>query len=203
MCGDAKTAKAQRHLTLALDPFQEVSVRAIIETKDPAKGKAIAAFQMTDTRDGVVAGGVTIVCTSPPYPSDLPSALGPGNPCPLVLGVGLAAVDPGTGPRSSANPGVIDTRHPQDVVAMVENLSRATLNNALIWLEHMDQSGVAWKSRVWHLGTMEPKAQFWATFAVDGRGSNPGQWEASFVVAADKFDPVRLRADFRIAPRNR
>jgi hypothetical protein len=110
MCGDAKTAKAQRHLTLALDPFQEVSVRAIIETKDPAKGKAIAAFQMTDTRDGVVAGGVTIVCTSPPYPSDLPSALGPGNPCPLVLGVGLAAVDPGTDPRSSANPGVIDTR---------------------------------------------------------------------------------------------
>ena len=194
MCGDVKTIKTQRHLTRALDPFQEVSVRAIIETDDPPTGKAIAAFQMTDTRAGVVMGGVTIVCTSPRYPSNLPSAPGPANPCPLVLGGGLAAY-PG------ADPGVIDTRHPQDLVALVENPSRATLNNALIWLEHLDQSGVRWEPRVWYLGTMEPKARFWATFAVDGRGSNPGQWEASFVVASDKFDPVRLRAGFRILPR--
>jgi hypothetical protein len=203
MCGDAKNIKTQRHLALAVAPFQEVNVRVIIETDDPSTGKAIAAFQMTDTRAGVLTGGVTIVCTSPRYPSDLPPMPGPSNPCPLILGAGLTAIDPGTDPRSPANPGIIDTRHPQDLVALVENPSRATLKNALMWLEHMDQSGVRWESRVWHLGAMEHKARFWATFAVDGRGSNPGQWEASFVVASDNFDPVRLRAGFRILPRNR
>src|SRR5690242_6474936 len=74
MCGDPGKIKVQEKLTISLNPFQEVSVRAIIETHDPSKGNAIAVFQVHDTRNGVVVGGVTIVCTTPEYPSDFPSA---------------------------------------------------------------------------------------------------------------------------------
>ena len=202
MCGNPKSTAVQQKLRIALEPFQEVTVRAIIETNDPPKGKAIAAFAVTETRGRAVTGGVTIVCTSPKYPADLPSAPDPANPCPIVLAARLAAVDPGVDPRSSSAPGVIDTKHPQDLVALVENPARTTLTNAVMWLEHMDQSGVTSVPRVWHLGTIEPKGRFWATWEVDGRSASPGQWEATFIVGSDNYDPVRLRAGFKILPRN-
>lgn len=202
MCGDLKTTTVQQHLTITLEPFQEVTVRAIIETTNPRKGKAIAAFVVTETRSRKVTGGVTIVCTSPQYPADLPSAPDPANPCPIILAAGLTAVDPGVDPRSSTTPGVINTKHPQDLVALVENPARKTLTNAVMWLEHMDRSGVISTPRVWHLGTIEPKGQFWATWEVDGRGASSGQWEASFIVSSDNFDPIRLRAGFSVLPRN-
>ena len=201
LCGSPKSTPVKQKLTIALEPFQDGSVRAIIATNDPPKGNAITAFAVTDTRGRKVVGGVTIICTSPQYPTDLPAGPDPANPCPLVLAADLTTVAPGADPQSPATPGVIDTRHPQDLVAIVENPSQKTLINTVIWLEHMDQSGVSAEAKVWHLGTIEPKGQFLATWEVDGRDASPGEWEATFIVGSDNFDLLRLRAGFRVLPR--
>lgn len=202
MCGDPNSRKLQKKLTVTLEPFQDVTVRAVIMTNDPAKGKAIAAFAVSETRGRKLTGGVTIVCTSPQYPSDLPAAPDPAKPCPIMLAASLAVVDPGSDPSSASSPGVIDTKHPQDLVAVIENPKRKTLTNAVMWLEHLDQSGVTAEPKVWNIGTIEPKGRFWATWEVDGRGASPGRWEATFVVGSDNYDPVRIRAAFTVLPRD-
>lgn len=200
LCGDVATTRPRAKISVTLDSYQDTAVRVIVTVREPPKGKQVAAaFQVSDTRNGAVVGGVTVVCTTPPYPKDLPSAAGPKNPCPLVLARDIFCVDPGADPRSVSGPsGVISNTHPQDLVALVANDGKTDLTSTTLCLEHTDSSGVTVAPQVWHLGTVEPGGQFWATWAVDARQAIPGQYSATFVAQSDGFDPVRLRGQFRI-----
>lgn len=127
LCGDPRQARPQKRLSVRLGPFEETTVRVLVETQEPPKGRrALAAFRVTDRCGKKVAGGVTVVCTSPPYGTSLPSAPDPANPCPLALAVPLYCVDPGTDPSKTLTPpGTIDPRHPRDLVAVIENTGPA------------------------------------------------------------------------------
>lgn len=204
MCSDVSRILLLQELTIQLDPYQDVVVRAVVEIREPTKGRsAVAAFYVTDTRTGGVTGGVTVVCTSPAYPTRLPSAPDPMNLCPLFLATDLFCVDPAIDPGFAGGvPGLIETSRPQDLVALVENSGPKDLTNTTLYLEHTDNSGVNFVPRVWHIGNVNPGGRFWATWAVDARGAQPGKYEATFVAQSDQYEPIRLRAGFRIRARN-
>jgi hypothetical protein len=204
ICAKANAVQTTKKLTVQIEAFQDILVRAVIKVQEPSKRQhAVAAFQVTDIRNRVVVGGVTIVCSSPDYPASLPAASDPANPCPLVLAAPLACVDPGADPRSTTGkPGVIDTAKPQDMVVLVENAGQKTITNTTLHLEHTGGSNVLAIPRVWHIGTVEPGGRFWATWEVDARTAVPGKHEATFVAQCDDYEPVRLRAKFEIRPRN-
>jgi hypothetical protein len=204
ICTRVERVRTQEKLNLQIDEFQDVLVRAIITVQEPSKRtRARAAFQITDTRNGTVAGGVTIICSSPQFPTDLPSAAGPTNPCPLFIAAELTCVDPGADPRLTVGqPGIIDTTKPQDLVVLIENGGPKELTNALVCLEHTSDSNVLAVPLAWHIGTIEPGGRFWATWEVDARTALPGNYEATFVAQCDDYEPVRLSAKFAIRPPN-
>jgi hypothetical protein len=204
ICAKPEAVETKEKFTLQIDAFQDILVRAVIKVQEPPKRQhAVAAFHVTDIRDRVVIGGVTIVCSSPEYPANLPAAPDPTNPCPLILAADLTCVDPGADPRSTTSkPGVIDTTKPQDIVVLVENTGPRSLTNTTVHLEHTSGSNVLTVPRVWHVGTIEPGGRFWATWEVDARTAVPGIHEATFVAQSDNYEPVRLRAKFEIRSRN-
>jgi hypothetical protein len=203
-CAKTATVKTARKLTLEIEPWQDVLVRAVIKVQEPPKKiPAVAAFRISDTRSKAVVGGVTVVCSSPQYPDKLPSAPDPKNPCPLNFGGDLACVDPGADPRSgTGTPGVIETTKIRDLVVPIVNDGPKPITNATLHLEHTGGSNVQAISRVWHIGTVEPGGRFWATWEIDARSAVAGKYEASFVAQCDSYEPVRIRAGFEIRPRN-
>lgn len=203
ICAKADSVQETEKLTLQIDAFEDILVRAVIKVQEPSKHQhAVAAFQVSDIRKRNVVGGVTIVCTSPEYPASLPSAPDPANPCPLILAAELTCVDPGADPSSTTGqPSVIDTTKPQDMVVLVENAGPRDLTNTTMHLEHTSNSNVLAIPRVWHLGTIEPGGRFWATWEIDARTAVPGKHEVTFVAQSDNYEPVRLRANFEIRPR--
>lgn len=201
LCGDPRRSRPQKRLSVRLGPFEETTIRVLIETQEPPKGRrALAAFRVTDRRGKKVAGGVTVVCTSPPYGTSLPSAPDPANPCPLALAAPLYCVDPGTDPSKTLTPpGTIDPRHPRDLVAVIENTGPDPVRNASVYLEHAGTSGLEVTPRVWHLGDIEPGGHFWATWRVNAAPARTGRHEATFVAQGEPHEPVRLRARFRVS----
>jgi hypothetical protein len=203
-CAKPAVVETTEKLTFQIGAFQDTLVRAVIKLQEPPRHqRAVAAFHVTDTRNRAVIGGVTIVCSSPAYPGRLPAAPEPMNPCPLIIAADLICVDPGADPRSAnGQPGVIDTTRPQEMVVLVENAGSQDLTNTSVYLEHTGGSDVLVVPRVWHIGTIEPGGQFWATWEVDARTAVLGTHEATFVAQSDNYEPIRLRAKFEIRPRN-
>ncbi len=203
VCHDVEPKQLDQRLVVRLEAYEDRVVRASIDTVEPPGVSVVAAFYVSDTRAGALSGGITIVCTSPDYPKDLPSAPNPANPCPLVLAADLTCVDLGGDPGSPRGlPGVIEASRPQDLVVLVENAGPKDLTHALLYLEHTDNSGMTVVPPVWHLGTVEPGGRFWATCEIDARSAKPGDYEAVFVARSDHHEPTRLRARYRIPARN-
>jgi hypothetical protein len=199
-----KVAVDDRKLSITLSKYTDTVIRAVIETVNPAAGvAAAAAFNVTDERNGALAGGVTIVCTTPPYPNDLPPAPDPDDPCPLALGAALRFVAPSDDPSGQDiyPAGSLTPTQPRDLVARVRNEGQKDIQDTLLYLEHAG-AGLSITPKVWHLGTIEPGGEFWATWTVDAAQAEPGEYEAVFVAQSAGESPTRLRGSYKVLPRN-
>lgn len=202
LCERAAAESLPRELKLEIGPYDTAVVRVIVETMDPEDGTpAYTAFAVTDTRGGTVVGGVTVVAaTAPPLDVANPP---PRDPCPLTIADGIYTVEMGASPANRSTPGTVPTDRPRQLVAPVVNTTTEVLKDAVVYLEHLDASDVAFEPVTWTLGNMEPGAMFWATWTVDARNARPGEYEASVVVLDDGHEAIRLRPRFRVTPRGR
>ena len=190
----------QAELQLSLGPFQDKIVRFQIETIEPEEGQtAIAAFQLADYRGGTLVGGVTVVCTTPPYFTEIASSRDPENACPLVLTTeDLTFAYTGTSPEQTVNVKDIQPEKSLSIVAVVENPGKDTVTGASVYIEHLGRSNVGVEGKVWNIGTIEPGQRFWAMWQVDASNVNPGHHEASFIFRGDGYSPIRRRGRFLI-----
>jgi hypothetical protein len=188
-------------IEVTLPRFSDRTVRAVVVSAEPGDGsRRVATFNVTDEREGEVVGGVGIICASPDYPSDLPSAPPPENPCPLALAAELTSVEAGADPSASPTvaAGVVEGSRPQDLVALVENKGRKKLSDTVLYLEHVGTSGVTYVPNASHIGEVEPGGQFWATWRIDPRRTGSGRYEASLVAWSKGYDSVRIHADYKV-----
>ncbi|HZQ29128.1 MAG TPA: hypothetical protein VFA94_15630 [Acidimicrobiales bacterium] len=192
VCSEPELEGCPPELEVALEPFETRHVRAVIKTADTKKA-AVAVFGVTDTRDGNVVGGVSIVCVEPEYPPDTPAAVAV-DPSPVTLAEDLYTVALGD------DPGVVpDVALPRDqrleLVAVVTNPTRTDLNDVLVCLEHV--GGVPFTPQTWHVGALEAGGSFWATWPLEASAAAPGRYEASIVVRDNDHEPTRIHAPFR------
>ena len=123
-CERAAAASLPRELKLEVGAYDTVFVRVVVETLDPAGAEpARAAFAVTDTRDGRVVGGVTVVAaTAPPLDVENPT---PKNPCPLEIAGGLYTVELGDSPASKSPRATVPNDRPRQLVAPITNATES------------------------------------------------------------------------------
>jgi hypothetical protein len=89
--------------------------------------------------------------------------------------------------------GPIPAGYDVDVVAWITNTTEATLGDATAYLEHLGGADAEFRPATWNLGSFEPGGRFPLRWRIRGAPQATGDWQASIVVAASGFDPIRLR----------
>jgi hypothetical protein len=200
-CRLPRVGTAPKQLTVTLEPYDTVTVRAIIDTLEGPRGGA-AAFAVTDVRGGQVVGGATIVCANPLPAGARPPAPDPTDPCPLVPVDDAYVIDPDGDPGVRGTPLVVPAGRPVEIVVPIANPAAVHLHEARAWLEHLGGSGVAFTPRTWTLGEMEAGAGFWPTWPVDATGATPGRHEGSIVVVDADHAHMRHHFSFVVPGRD-
>jgi hypothetical protein len=189
LCADVDQ-EFERALRVTVPAHSEIAVRVVVRTDDRTTGTV--GFALTDERDGIVVGGVTIVCSNPLYTDTAPS-VPPRNPCPLDLVTPLHIVYPDTDPSTPLEtPGIILKGGIFDLVAWVRNTTNVPIDNTTLYVEHLGVSGIEIEPRIWHIGTVEPADEFRATWRINSYTSRPAPYEFSLVAESANFDPVRI-----------
>jgi len=176
-------------LTVRLDPQTGADVHVTI---DAVGSNGVAAMHLVDRRDGEIVGGVTLLVGG----NSINVSTTPGearNPCPLTLGEAPFWLPPGDEPGVTRRTGPIPAGYDVDVIVWVMNETEATLGDATAYLEHLDGADAEFRPAIWNLGSFEPGARFPLRWRVRGGDRAAGDWIASIVVAANGYDPIRLR----------
>lgn len=199
-CGESEAITGARSLALPLGPFEDKVIRVHVETYEPLEGEGgLAAFQLSDSRNGNIVGGVAVICSTPEYPSELPPERESENACPLELSAPeLTFAYSGANLPDPVKPEVAEPNMRLALVAVFSNRSDMMLSEASVYLEHLSRSNVSAEPKVWNVGTMAPGQEVWLSWDVDHRHALPGNHEATFVVRSKGHAPVRRRAVFSV-----
>jgi hypothetical protein len=193
-------AEGEQTLKLRLRALESVDVyvTAVTDPADPAVGGAVA-FNLTDWRDGRVAGGVLLACVDPPLADPAGQVIPTARPCPVTLARDLYTVAVGADP---SKPGrrTLPLGATVDLVAPLTNPRSRRLTEVTAYLEHLGGSDATFVPTAWNIGALGRGDVFFATWTVSADGFLVGSFDVSVVVQSAGTDLTRLRAPIRVAP---
>jgi hypothetical protein len=199
---DPCAGRGTPELTVDLEPFSSVDVHVVVTTA-PSGRPAIAAFHLIDRRGGKDAGGVLLVCADPPFVESAGQTVSTQNPCPAVLAADLHSMRPGDDPSKSSAATPMLAGSSMEIVAPITNPTRTPLKQTQVYLEHLGGCNAEFTPGTWNLGTLAPKAIFYATWRVRTSAWQVGTFNASIVVISQGTDPVRLVGKISVKADNR
>jgi hypothetical protein len=178
-------------LDLKLEPNESMTVYVGVRTNG---GPGAAIVHLVDRR-GDQVGGVMLACTEGLDNDPAGQLITPEVPCPIVLSGSPHPFD-GDDP-SKENPGGLVTGGWAQVAFPLLNPTADTLHGATAYLEHLGYADGTIEPGTWQLGDFAPGETFMATWRIR-IDSTTRPVEPCVVVGADKFDPVRLRAEIPV-----
>lgn len=181
-------------LNIRLEPRSAADVTVSI---DAVGATGAAALHLVDRRGGRVVGGVTLlVLEGVAEPVGGPIAA--PNPCPIVLTEDAFWLPAGSEPDAARFAGPVPAGYEVDLVARITNPTENVLEGATAYLEHLGGLDAEFRPATWNLGSFEPGATFPLRWRISARRGASGRSIGSIVVAANEFDPIRLRTTIEI-----
>lgn len=197
-------AVGEPRLRLRLRARSSVDVHVTVVTETP-RGRATRAavgFNLTDRRNGRVAGGVLLACVEPSPTDAAPVDVPTPKPCRVILARNPYTVAVGGDPRK-VGAQALTPGETVELVAPLVNPLRSRLRGVTAYLEHLGGADAIFVPAAWNIGDLRPSEVFYATWVVAADGLLFGSFDVSVVVQSAGSDPTRLRAPFRITPERR